>query len=183
MRQFQRCVAVAALLLAGWAAPLPARAAPAAGHTYAVNSTLDEPDADPTNGICSSTPSGLCTLRAAIMESNFATGPNTILLPAGTYTITLPGYDDTALLGDLDIGQDLTLQGAGSDVTIVDGNSAVTGDRVFQILSTVQNVTLDGMTIRNGHALDVAHTNGESGGGIQTEGLCWLPGPSAGISR
>lgn len=112
-----------------------------AGNTYVVNSTDDEPDVDPSNGICFSTPSGRCTLRAAIMDANYATGPNTITLPAGVYVLTRPGYDDNALVGDLDIGHDMTIQGAGSGVTIIDGNGAVTGDRVFQILNTAQNVT------------------------------------------
>src|SRR5258708_6884802 len=100
MRNFFRILIGAAMILGAWAAPLPARAALAAGQTYTVNSTLDEPDADPLDGICASTPSGRCTLRAAIMESNFVTGPNTIFLPAGTYTLTRAGYDDAALVGD-----------------------------------------------------------------------------------
>ena len=99
MCSLTRSLMVLAIALGAWAAPVPARAAPAAGHTYTVNSSLDEPDADPTNGICASTPADQCTLRAAIMESNFATGPNTILLPAGTYTTTRVGYDDGALQG------------------------------------------------------------------------------------
>ena len=41
-----RWVAVTSLFLGAGAAPLPTRAAPAAGHSYTVNSTLDEPDAD-----------------------------------------------------------------------------------------------------------------------------------------
>src|SRR5437588_3369665 len=123
------------------------------GSTYVVNSTLDEPDADPSNGICSSTPSGVCTLRAAIMVANFVTGPNTITVPSGTYLLTRPGYDDDALVGDLDIKHDLTIQGAGSGATIIDGNGSVTHDRVFEILSTAQSVTLTGMTIRKGESL------------------------------
>lgn len=140
-----------------------------AGNTYVVNSTDDEPDVDPSNGICFSTPSGRCTLRAAIMDANYATGPNTITLPAGVYVLTRPGYDDNALVGDLDIGHDMTIQGAGSGVTIIDGNGAVTGDRVFQILNTAQNVTLSGMTIRNGQSL--SSTVGViGGGGLYIEG-------------
>ncbi|HEX9076855.1 MAG TPA: choice-of-anchor Q domain-containing protein [Anaerolineae bacterium] len=157
-----------ALLLLVMPITSPARAAPR-GLTFTVNSTADEPAADPSQPTCISTPSGQCTLRAAIMDANFATGPNTITLPAGTYVLTRPGYDDNALVGDLDIGHDLTLQGAGSGVTIVDGNGAVTRDRVFQILNTVQNVTLSGMTIRNGQSL--SSTVGViGGGGLYMEG-------------
>ena len=46
-------------------------APPQVPNTYKVNSTADEPDADPSNGVCSSTPSGKCTLRAAIMLANW----------------------------------------------------------------------------------------------------------------
>jgi CSLREA domain-containing protein len=106
-----------------------------------VNSTLDTPNPDPTTGICADA-QGRCTLRAAIQLVNYVKGTDTITLPAGIYKLTRPGYDDAALVGDLDIGVDLTIQGAGSGVTIVDGNGVVTGDRVFQILSTAKFTTL-----------------------------------------
>ncbi len=143
-------------------------AAPAAANTFTVNSTNDTPAADPATGICADA-SGKCSLRAAIMVANFVKGTNTIILPAGVYLLTRPGYDDAALVGDLDIGSDLSIQGAGPGLTIVDGNGAVTGDRVFQVLNTVSNVTLSGMTIRNGKS--VASTVGTiGGGGILIEG-------------
>ena len=56
-----------------------------------VNSTLDESNATWGKGICE-TPSGVCTLRAAIAESNAQPGPNTILfdIPGdGVHTIQL----------------------------------------------------------------------------------------------
>src|SRR5438046_4069720 len=106
-------LAIAILLLV---LPQLARAH-AEATAYLVDSSLDEPDADPSNGVCSSTPSGVCTLRAAIMEANFAGGSNTITLPAGTYQLTRPGYDDDGLVGDLDSKHDLTIQGAGSGAT------------------------------------------------------------------
>ena len=150
-------LAISLLLIAGQSltAVQAARRQVTAGSTYVVNSTADEPDADPANAQCVSTPSGKCTLRAAMMDANFATGPNTIILPAGMYVLTRPGYDDNALVGDLDIGHDLTIQGAGSTATIVDGDGAVTKDRVFQILSSATQVTMTGMTIRNGQSLAV----------------------------
>lgn len=146
---------------------LPVRAA--IGLTLTVNSTADEPAADPTIATCISTPSGKCTLRAAIMVTNFYAGPHTITLPSGTYTLTRPGYDDGALVGDLDIAHDLTIQGAGSAATIIDGNGSVTQDRVFQVLPTAKNVTLNGITIRNG--ISMASTVGTiGGGGLYIEG-------------
>ena len=51
----------------------------------------------------------------------------------------------------------------------MDGNGTVTADRVFKILSTAQNVTLSGMTIRNGQSL--SSTVGViGGGGLYMEG-------------
>ena len=72
-----------------------------------------------------------------------------------------------AVLGDLDISDDLTIQGAGSGVTIMDGNGAVTGDRVFQILSSAKETSLSGLTIRNGRQLTLTFA---SGGGIYWTG-------------
>ncbi len=63
----------------------------AAGQTFTVNSTADDPDGNFGNGICA-TASGACTLRAAIAEANAQLGPNTIAfnIPgSGVHTIQL----------------------------------------------------------------------------------------------
>src|SRR5512135_2845852 len=108
-----------------------ARQQPTTGNTYVVNSTADTVDADVGADPACADASGHCTLRAAILQANFASGWDTITLPAGVYALTRPGADDAAQVGDLDIVDDLTIQGAGSGVTIIDGNGAVTGDRVM----------------------------------------------------
>ena len=146
-----------------WLAPISSAYATPKNSTYIVNSTIDEPDADPSQPNCVSTPSGKCTVRAAIMRTNFEGGVNTIVVPLGVYALTRPGYDNNALVGDLDIANDLTIQGAGSGATIIDGNGAVTQDRVFKILSTATQVTMTGMTIRNGQSF--SSTVGTIGGG------------------
>ena len=102
--------------------------------TFVVNSTADLTDADQGDGICAAA-NGSCTLRAAIMQANFLPDANTITIPQGVYTFTRPGDEDAAVLGDLDIINDVTIQGAGSANTIIDGNGGVTNDRVFQISS------------------------------------------------
>lgn len=164
------CLPVLAVVLvvAFLAQPTDRRAvaAPLAGHTFVVTSTVDAPDADTGDGICASALYG-CTLRAAIMQSNFATDPDTITVPAGTFTLTRPGDEDGAVLGDLDILHDVTILGAGPGVTIIDGNGAVTGDRVFQILDTAANVSMSGFTVRNGRQLTLTFA---SGGGIYWTG-------------
>ena len=138
----------------------------ATGNTYVVNSTADTVDADVGADPACADASGHCTLRAAILQANFASGWDTITLPAGVYALTRPGADDAAQVGDLDIVDDLTIQGAGSGVTIIDGNGAATGDRVFQILSSAKNVTLNGLTIRNGKRVATF----DEGGGLYWEG-------------
>jgi CSLREA domain-containing protein len=149
---------VAGLALVGQAVP-----AHAAGKTFTVNSTVDAPDATPGDGKCE-TASGnnICTLRAAIMESNTLVGADTINLQAGaTYVLTRAGDDDTALNGDLDITDDLTINGAGAGSSIIDGNGSVTHDRVFDIEKFGVRVNLSGVTIQ--HGKDAA----SSAGGIQ----------------
>lgn len=124
--------------------------------TFTVNSTTDAVDVNPGNGVCASA-GGFCTLRAAIMETNALAGMDTIILPAGTYIFNIAGSDeDAGATGDLDITQDLTIDGAGSATTIIDGNNL---DRVFDIQSG--SVTISGVTIQNGNS-----GSGDNGGAI-----------------
>ncbi len=162
-------LAITLLIGQSFSAAQSARRPAVVNHTFVVNSTLDELDPDPSTGQCISTPSGKCTLRAAIQVANFVAAPNTITLPSGVYMLTRPGYDDGSLVGDLDVGHDLTIQGAGSAATIVDGNGAVTQDRVFQILSSATQITLIGLTIRDGQSLS-STVSTVGGGGLYMEG-------------
>jgi CSLREA domain-containing protein len=124
--------------------------------TFIVNSTSDGVDANPGDGICA-TVGGFCTLRAAIMEANALAGADTITLPAGVYTLTIAGADeDASATGDLDITEDISINGGGSATTIIDGNNL---DRVFDIHNGV--VTISGITIRGGNP-----GAGRPGGGI-----------------
>jgi len=134
--------------------------------TFLVNSTLDEVDTNYQDGICASTPSGVCTLRAAIQEANWLDGPDTIKVPAGLYMLTIPGKEDFCASGDLDIisgleNNDLTIIGLGAKKTIINGGKL---DRVFHILSPV-SVTIAKVTIQNGLATEGV-SGGAGGGGI-----------------
>ena len=141
---------------------------PAHAASFTVNSTADAVDANPGDGVCAAA-SGQCTLRAAIMEANDLSGADTITLPAGVYTLAIPGAgqdDGVAATGDLDITGDVTINGAGAASTIVQGcdNSGgpCTGiDRIFTIWGTV---TISRVAIRNGNA------GTRSGGGIANWG-------------
>ncbi|MFN2181888.1 MAG: carbohydrate binding domain-containing protein [Candidatus Promineifilaceae bacterium] len=77
---------------------------------FNVNSTADLPDNNPGDGFCIAT-NGLCTLRAALEETNATEGMDTVNVPAGTYLV-----DE-----QLQIDDSLFLNGAGADQTILDG--------------------------------------------------------------
>src|SRR5262245_3192949 len=60
------------------------------------------------------------SLREAITCANSTPGPDTITVPAGTYTLTITGADEDAnQTGDLDITDDLTITGADQSTTII----------------------------------------------------------------
>jgi CSLREA domain-containing protein len=138
----------------GWLLAAPqARAA-----TITVTTTADENNSD-----------GDCSLREAIRSANSdapydacaaGSGADTIVLPAGTFTLGLAGTgENLSLSGDLDIIKDVSIVGAGRTKTIIDADGL---DRVFDILGTSNPVvSLSGMTITGGDP------HGGHGGGVQ----------------
>ncbi len=139
-----------------------------AATIFTVEITADLSDKNPGDGKCE-TLKLKCTLRAAIQETNAWCSNHIdgckIIVPAGTYKLTRVGTDNDASRGDLDITSYLTITGAGAENTFIDGNSSVTNDRVFHILSNyppMQAVTLQGVTIQNGKSA--------IGGGIYNQG-------------
>jgi hypothetical protein len=159
-------VSISALLLGAILLPGPVLAA-----TFTVGNGADIKDAIPGDGKCSFLPnppnpndSGVCTLRAAIMEANADALHDTIVLVDGaTYLLTIPGRDeDNAATGDLDIREPVTIRsptvfGIPIGTAIIDANGL---DRAFDIWSSSSGmVTLVGLTIRGGDP-----GNGEAGG-------------------
>ncbi len=84
------------------------------------------------------------------MQANFHPGPDVITIPRGTFTLTRKGGDDQDVLGDLDVTDSVTLDGAGSARTVIDGNGTVTKDRVLEIFPTATVTTVRGLTLRGG---------------------------------
>ena len=135
----------------------------AADANFIVNSTADMVDANPGDGFCETDITGGCTLRAAVQEANALAGADTISLPAGTYTLGVPGAgENAAVSGDLDITGSLEITGEGAETTVIDGDDI---DRVFHILSS-GDLTARGITIRNG--------NFSEGSGVLVEGTFLL---------
>jgi CSLREA domain-containing protein len=122
-----------------------------------------------------------CSLREAIQSANLdsdfggcvrsGSGTLAIIIPAGTYSLTLPGSDeDNNASGDLDIRVAVTLYGAGVGTTIIQAQVGL-NDRVFHIVRDDASdfvAMMWDMTITGGHLV-----NG-SGGGILNEESLWV---------
>lgn len=126
-----------------------------------------------------------CTLREAVIAVNThtpsgggggeclgAAGLNTIILPSGAYTLTIAGaLEEAAATGDLDLKQDMTIQGNGfgcllnPNCTSINGNGI---DRVIDITTTA-HVTITNLDVVLGHEV-----SGFGGGGIRNFGTLIL---------
>jgi CSLREA domain-containing protein len=151
---FLLCMTIGAV----YASTMQAETTPS--EAIVVNTTIDATDAGPGDGICESASGNQeCTLRAAIQEANAHPDLNMIVLPRGTFSLTIPGGDeDESVTGDLDITESIDIRGEGFLNTIVDGNEL---DRVLDIANV--HVSLTGVTIQNGLSLG-------PGGGIRALG-------------
>ncbi len=154
----------------------------ATGATINVSTTADELNTD-----------GDCSLREAVRAANLdlavdacpaGAGADTIVLAAATYVLSVAGTgENAAVTGDLDLNDDVTLQGQGAAATVVSGGGL---DRVFHAGASNPNVvvTLRSLTIRDGNTsangggvlsagalvlLDAALTN-NTGGGLAAQG-------------
>lgn len=112
-------VLAACFVLAAW---------PAFGLEFAVNQTADTND-----GVCAEH----CSLREAIVAANANPGADSIVIPAGTFALSL---------GPLAIDDALAIEGEGVDATIVDGG----GTDVFDFDTSGGIGSLEGLTVRNG---------------------------------
>ena len=113
--------------------------------TFKVNTTLDTVAVNLKTG---KDASGHISLRSAIQAADAGGSNNTIILPAGTFTLTIPGAgEDASATGDLDITRSVIIKGKSTTSTIVDGNNL---DRVFQILGG--KVSIQNLTIEHGRA-------------------------------
>ncbi|MCA9875633.1 MAG: DUF11 domain-containing protein, partial [Anaerolineales bacterium] len=147
-----------------WLSPLNSHAAP--DTTITVTTTLDELE---TNGQCS--------LREAIQAANTDTAVDAcaagsgssdlIAIPAGHYRLTLADPNGVVeengnVTGDLDLLQSVALVGAGTAVTIIDGNQI---DRVFHQPFAGVHVAAADLTVQGG-SLGVGTSVNYSGGGF-----------------
>ena len=161
--------------MAVWLACSALSAVAAAAHagTIAVNSTTDAPATATalSQGICADA-NGECTLRAAVQLADAAPAPSTIVVPAGTFNLTVTGVDEAPssttspmavvvhtpnpAIGDLNLTQSMVIVGVGADATIIQWNPSLPQaerDRVFHVEAVSANITvsIEGITIKNGY--------------------------------
>ncbi len=147
-----------------------AGAMPAVAATIAVDSTADDFDQGSN---------GNCTLREAILAANrnavvdaCAAGQaapvvDVVAVPAGTYLLAIgPRGDDAGEHGDLDLTDDVDLQGSGAGLTVVDAAGI---DRVFDVAGGAI-VRIFDLEARGGDA------GSGDGGGIENDGELTLTG-------
>lgn len=176
-----RLAAAVGLVLVA-AAPAASRALEPVPH-FTVTSTLDAPDALVGDGKCASTaPGGPCTLRAAVQEADAVTSTTTlVVVPAGRYRLTIPpaAGEDTAgsaaavdgANGDLDVSRAVTLQGAGANRTVLDGNGL---DRLLAV-GNAGTAHVSDLTMTGGDPSRRGTTQGISlGGAILNTGAITL---------
>ena len=156
-----------ARLIAGLcAATLLSVERPARAATITVDTTADD-----------TTINGNCTVREAVIAANTnaavdgcsaGSGADIIMVPAGTYVLTVAGLnEDAAATGDLDVTDDVQINGSGAATTTIDGNGA---DRVFDIdpaASGTVTAQLADLTVRGGDLVS-------EGGGIRNRGTLAL---------
>ncbi len=124
--------------------------------TFRVNTVLDTVAVNLKTG---KDASGHISLRSAIMAADAHGGTNKIVVPAGTFTLTLVGTGaDDGTAGELDINANVAIQGRGAGQTIIDGNNT---DRVIEVLGGTVSIT--GVTIQHGRVTG-------DGGGILNNG-------------
>jgi len=153
--------------------------------TFTPTSTSDYPVSNIVNTatgvINSGAGAGQITLRSAVIAANANPG-STINIPAGTYTLTIPGDDGSVdpnpTIGDLDVLASVTIKGAGPGSTIIQAGTTPSNgiDQIITLnayfWSTGRsavvngfNATITGITFRYGKCLSVDTQSGSFVGG------------------
>ncbi|WP_418316904.1 putative Ig domain-containing protein [Piscinibacter sakaiensis] len=132
---------------------------------------------------------GRISLREAVIAANNTVGIDDIVLPAGTYSLSLPGIEDFAAAGDLDLRDSVRIAGAGAATTVISGGGSHAVLQVISGTATISGVTLadgwssttgSGITINAGATLNMSqaivrnNSSSDNGGSITTSGTTTL---------
>ena len=122
-----------------------------ADATFTVNSTGDEADTAPGDGVCAVASSGLCTLRAAVEEANALAGSDTIQfnLPSeGGYVIS-PSSALLEIVGSLVIDGTTQAGYSGQPLVELDGTNAGQASGLSVNTSRGSTSTISGLVIHD----------------------------------
>ena len=135
-------------------------ARPAHAVSFTVDSSADGADAGPADGACA-TAGDDCTLRAAIQQANATSGADEISFSVDSVTLSIAGSSEEAgATGDLDMTEDVTIDGGPGGVNISAGSSF--NDRVFHAVSSSSlGIYLKNLTVTGGREA--------TGGGIYVD--------------
>ncbi|HWG50105.1 MAG TPA: hypothetical protein VN669_10450 [Candidatus Acidoferrales bacterium] len=156
---------------------LPSLMMPLPDPTFTVNRTDDPTPVSPIGNACNGVPND-CSLREAILKANSISGADTIILPAGTYTLTIPRVagDFSGQHGTLEITDTVTItgavDGAGAPISIIQaGTTNANGvDKIMSINQdigplTTASANLSNLVLRFGRNLGNALTLQDGFGG------------------
>lgn len=120
------------------------------GSARAATFTVDRSDDDANAMACTTSPND-CSLRGAVRLADSLAGPDVVELPPGEYTLSIqglpPSSDQDPAIGDLDLSDDVTIQGLG------DWNGAliqVAGTPTAFDLAAGVGATIANLSIRGG---------------------------------
>ncbi len=130
-----------------------------------VSITVDRADDTPSASLCTAAAND-CSLRGAVAFANSVPG-TTIIVPAGTYNLTISGsvtsagsgegFSGNNGIGDLDVSQSNTsIVGAGAASTIIDQTSSA-NDRIIEVNPNLDSgfvFSISGVTLRGGRTPD-----------------------------
>jgi uncharacterized repeat protein (TIGR01451 family) len=150
----------------------PSMLMPLPDPTFTVNRTDDPTPHSPITGACNGVAND-CSLREAILRANAVAGTDTVSIPAGTYTLTLPRVagDFTGNHGTLEVTDSVNIVGAGQATTIIQGgtlaNLSDSVDKVIsfnQDISVITNATVSVSNLTIQHGLNRGSVNGNQDG-------------------
>ena len=146
-----------------------------AARVQAATLTVDRLDDVASAAGCEDTVPDDCSLRGAVSKANGAPDHDDIIVPAGTYALSVAApCTFKARIGEnalslssvvLCLNSDLSIVGVGAEKTIIHGNRV---DKVIAVSSST-TVSINGVTIRDGGLRPLTFGSG-GGGGILNHG-------------
>jgi fimbrial isopeptide formation D2 family protein/uncharacterized repeat protein (TIGR01451 family) len=153
----------------------PRVAMPLPDPTFTVNRTDDPTPISPIANACNGVAND-CSVREAILKANSIAGTDTIMVPAGTYTLTIAkvANDCTGNFGALSVNDSATIVGAGQATTIIQAGAtqAAGVDMVMNVnedLGTANcpitnaSASISNLTLQNGHNNGTHGNDGDGG--------------------